>query len=162
MTPNKERLEIAKQAGILIGLLAAIGFVCWSLSVVSSLSTSLVELVKEHRIDPLALRLLLSSTGLFIAVAFAALGFGLFLIGAQGDFEVQGPAESKLPSLRTSAPGLAMMVCATFVVYLALKVSFEVTQKGTGSGDLDQAPSVSSAPEVDLGAVTQFLDKSEP
>ena len=147
-----------------VGLAAAILFVIGSLIVVGILSFRALGLVDSGKADPLQLRLLLSSTALFIAVAFASLGFGLFLIGAEGSFRLQGGQGSRIPLLETTAPGLVVLVCATVVVYLALRVSFQTDTSGPVPGSKTAGGKVSvvtppvTLPPIDFGPGDAVLD----
>jgi hypothetical protein len=66
-----------------------------------------------HRIE-------LSTLVCFLGMAFACLGFGLFLIGATGAFKGSTTGKQSAINVETAAPGLVVMVCATIVIYLAL------------------------------------------
>lgn len=85
---------------------------------------------------PLMVRLLISCVTIFIAMGFCGVGFGLFVIGAEGNFRVQTQGEPlsstkgvKLPtSLETSAPGLVVIVCATVIILAGLQI--EWSQEG--------------------------------
>lgn len=74
----------------------------------------------------LMIRLLLSCIGCFVGVAFACLGFGLFLLRAQGAFRATIGTTRALPGtiIESSAPGLIVVVCGTVVLWLSLTVQF--------------------------------------
>lgn len=146
-----------RQVTVLIGLVASIVLVGVSLFNAARLSNSVLDLVSRG-IDPLALRLVLSSTALFIAIAFASLGFGLFLIGAEGSFKMEGSVQGKWPGFETTAPGLVVVVCATVVVFLALRISFDVTQNGHGGVTTRSSVAAPPEPIIDFGALDAALD----
>jgi hypothetical protein len=105
--------------------------------------------------EELTVRLMLSCVGCFIGLAFACLGFGLFLIQAQGAFEASGTTGAKSTTLKTSAPGLVVVVCATVVMWLSLEVHFTVTtEQKPGSSGVQSAPTAgSAAPSPDKDGV---------
>ncbi|AGC43176.1 hypothetical protein MYSTI_01844 [Myxococcus stipitatus DSM 14675] len=138
---------------IVIGALAAAGVLCFVV-INSSLNTSP---------NPLILRLLLSCVAMFIAMGFAGLGFGLFLIGAEGLFKLTGTVStpnSTTPAraaLESTAPGLIVVVCATVILWGALQITFEVTQPTSAASVTPSPP----APEPELlGGDLGFLDRA--
>jgi hypothetical protein len=81
-----------------------------------------------------------------LGLAFACLGFGLFLVGATGSFKGSTTNNKSSISVETAAPGLVVMVCATFVIYLATDLikapSIEPpvhARAGSGSGSNSQS-----------------------
>lgn len=87
----------------------------------------------QGRASELMIRLLMSCIACFVGLAFASLGFGLFLLRARGGFraKVEGGEAKRGPALlESTAPGLVVVVCATIVMWLALRVRFEITTSG--------------------------------
>lgn len=84
--------------------------------------------MKDHP-SSITIRLLMSCIACFVGLAFASLGFGLFLLRARGSFRarVDGTGSSPPALLESTAPGLIVIVCATVVMWLALRVRFEET-----------------------------------
>ncbi len=83
-------------------------------------------------------RLALLSCGMLIGLCFAFLGFALFLLGIQGevDLEAARGTEWSLKLVRLS-PGLFVIVCATVLVATSLmrRTPFEFREtSGTGPG----------------------------
>lgn len=78
--------------------------------------------------DALLIRLALSCIAIFIGLAFACLGFGLFLIQAEGALDAQheGAGQSTRSRISVTAPGLAVVICATCIIYFALQVQFTI------------------------------------
>jgi hypothetical protein len=91
----------------------------------------------------------LSTLVIFIAMAFACLGFGLFLVGATGAFKGNAKDAGRTVGLDTAAPGLVVIVCATIVIYLAIDLVRPVAPVASaapasgsdaGSNAADQGP----------------------
>jgi hypothetical protein len=93
--------------------------------------------------DVLLVRVLLSCVAVFVATGFGALGFGLFLIKAEGALKASIKTGETPSTLETTAPGLAVFVCATIIMYLALHMSFS---KGGEDTDATTGPSEKSKP----------------
>jgi len=89
----------------------------------------------NDRASELTIRLLMSCIACFIGLAFASLGFGLFLLRARGRFRARidgGSGGTERPTLlESTAPGLVVIVCATVVIWLSLSVRFEKTTTTT-------------------------------
>jgi hypothetical protein len=109
----------------------------------------------QGRATELMIRLLMSCIACFVGLAFASLGFGLFLLRARGGFRArvegsEGGEPKRGPAvLESTAPGLVVVVCATIVMWLALRVRFEITTSGGNAANAtrfnytqpaDQAP----------------------
>jgi hypothetical protein len=90
----------------------------------------------QQRASELMIRLLMSCVACFVGLAFASLGFGLFLLRARGGFRarIDGAGTPNVPPalLESTAPGLVVVVCATIVMWLALRIRFEITSDGDG------------------------------
>lgn len=89
----------------------------------------------QQRASELMIRLLMSCVACFVGLAFASLGFGLFLLRARGGFRARldaGQGTSSPALLESTAPGLVVVVCATVVMWLALRVKFEIKSSTTG------------------------------
>ena len=131
----------------------AMFFVALSLIGLIVLSFKIIALANDQ-IDPLRARFLLAAVALFISVAFAAMGFGLFLIGAQGTFKSGGQTQKEaswLPAFEAGAPGLVLIVCATVVVYLALRADFP-NAAVTGAESSTDAGRADAGSALDAGA----------
>ncbi|HEY4245031.1 MAG TPA: hypothetical protein VGM88_34685 [Kofleriaceae bacterium] len=88
--------------------------------------------------DFLTIRMMLSSIAIFVATSFGALGFALFLIKADGAFRAQiVDPNAKTTQLETTAPGLVVFLCATVIMYFALKMELNV---GVDSFDSAKPP----------------------
>jgi hypothetical protein len=61
-------------------------------------------------------RLALLSSGAFIGMSFGFLGFSLFLIGIQGEMEVEAKSESHLLKFARLSPGVFVIFCAVLLV----------------------------------------------
>jgi hypothetical protein len=83
----------------------------------------------RDRPSELTIRLLMSCIACFVGLAFASLGFGLFLLRARGSFRARMDGVGGEPPalIESTAPGLIVIVCATVVMWLALRVHFEQT-----------------------------------
>lgn len=93
-----------------------------------------VLVIADGDIDVLVLRLLMSCVACAIAMGFACLGFGLFLIRARGEFRATSGGAAPATAARTiesNAPGLIVVVCATVIMWLALRVRFDETTTTT-------------------------------
>jgi hypothetical protein len=90
----------------------------------------------QGRSSELMIRLLMSCIACFVGLAFASLGFGLFLLRARGGFRARVERGDGTPApalLESTAPGLVVVVCATIILWLALRVRFEITSTGDGA-----------------------------
>lgn len=105
--------------------------------------------------DVLLIRVLTSCVAVFIATGFAAFGFALFLIKADGALKAQIQTGTTPNTLETTAPGLAVFVCAVVVMYLALHM--EITGNRTGEND-DNKPTPTESVPTDAGVGTQAKD----
>ena len=141
--------------GAAVGLaglcIAGAGLLCWK--IVSS------SLLKSQ--DELMIRLLLSVTAVFIGMAFACLGFGLFLMRAQGSFGASGGDGTASAALWTNAPGLVVVVCATVVIALSLNVSWTRRNYVPTTDDVVTAPSPPPATDEQEAALG-LLDLPNP
>jgi hypothetical protein len=127
-------IVLLKWGTIISGLL---GFA--SLVGAFTLSIFVVTGSDAQQLGAVNLRLLLSCVACFIAMGFASIGFGLFLIRAEGVFRAaggsEGPGSSTKLGIATTAPGLVVMVCATIVLWRALDTPFKrVEENGPASG----------------------------
>ena len=90
-----------------------------------------IETIEVERLNffNLTVQQALCFTGIFIGMAFACLGFALFLIKAQGTFSIN--AANDIPKtgnegtgwsavVQASAPGLAVILCATVIVCFSI------------------------------------------
>lgn len=69
-----------------------------------------------------------------LAITFVMLGFATFMIGARGEFRVQGEYAKSKGLLQSGAPGLFFVLCGTVVlcVLLSQKFSFDETAMPPG------------------------------
>lgn len=88
----------------------------------------------------------------FLGMAFACLGFGLFLVGASGSFKGSSTGGGGVINVETAAPGLVVMVCATIVIYLGLDVIKPPAPSSSPSPATGSNPKpIESAPPIDAG-----------
>lgn len=136
--PTSSRLTTTALWGAL--LLAGIG-------ILGGLVLCMVLIFKGFGKDILTVRLLLSCVAIFVGTSFAALGFALFLIKAEGALRATGASNGgQQGSLETTAPGLIVFLCATVVIYLALHMQFSLNGESVNVESLEPAPAAVSAP----------------
>ncbi|GAB4565221.1 MAG: hypothetical protein Tsb0020_15920 [Haliangiales bacterium] len=115
------------------------GYIMSSVLVMASLVFALILSYIVIRVGEnpnlIALRLMMSCIAMFIGMAFACLGFGLFLINAKGGLEAEqsGLGGQATMKLSATAPGLVAMLCATAIVYQSLNIEFR--QEGRPNND---------------------------
>jgi hypothetical protein len=101
--------------------------------------------------DVILIRVLLSCIAVFVATSFAAFGFALFLIKAEGALKAKLESGAQTQSLETTAPGLVVFICAVVVMYLALHMKLSepasdgVADNRTFSGSAEGSGSAGSA-----------------
>lgn len=137
-----------------VGVLTAgvLGVAVW-------IGVQLVDEIKAVEIAPVRLSTLVC----FLAMAFAILGFGLFVIGAVGSFFGNASGKGGSGSIETAAPGLVVIVCASLLIYFALDFAkpptvsaATVTTKSTGSGSgSSQGSGVAAGSAAGSGAGSQ-------
>lgn len=94
---------------------------------------------------------------LFIAMALASLGFGLFVVGATGSFKGTSSKGGSSYGIETAAPGLVVILCATVVIYFALD---KVPSANKGDSRPEAATSGSAHAPIDAGVADVMLDAS--
>lgn len=106
----------------------------------------------EHE---LIVRMLLSCIGCFVSLAFAALGFGLFLLKAKGSFSGSSDNPGAKLTIQSTAPGLVVIVCATIVFGMSITIRFSDSTTTTTTGSVSRVHSPStigpSTPSVAAG-----------
>jgi hypothetical protein len=101
--------------------------------------------------DVILIRVLLSCIAVFVATSFAAFGFALFLIKAEGALKAKLEGEAQTQTLETTAPGLVVFICAVVIMYLALHmkltepVRVDLAANRTFSGSAQAEGSAGSA-----------------
>ena len=142
-SPKDETLRIQRhgirtERLIVTGLWISAGLFLVCLATATILSYTFIAQATSETALPvqsLNMRLALSGIAIFIALAFGCLGYGLFLIQAKGSFHAEMPAkQSAVAKVTTSAPGLVVITCATFIIWTALRMDFRVDTTGMNPG----------------------------
>lgn len=76
-------------------------------------------------------RMVLLSTGIFVAMAFGFLGFALFLIQAKGEIEGSFEHQNTKVSIARMSPGIFAMLCATVIIIVCITFKIEYRQQGS-------------------------------
>jgi nitric oxide reductase large subunit len=84
----------------------------------SAVSESTLQLAIQGR--TVMARIALQSCGVFVAMAFGFLGFGLFLIGAKGDMDLDARSEAYQVKLARMSPGIFVLLAATVLLALCI------------------------------------------
>lgn len=77
------------------------------------------------------IRIMFLSAGVFVAMAFGFLGFGLFLIQAKGYVNASGQINDITFNLVKLSPGLVVIICATYIIVKC--VTFRIEYSGQSS-----------------------------
>ncbi|MHC4544935.1 MAG: hypothetical protein ACYTDW_10760 [Planctomycetota bacterium] len=101
------------------------------------------------------MRLLLLSTGIFVAMSFGFLGFALFLIQAKGDIDVEGSTQDYKLKIARLSPGLFVILCATVIIIVC--ATFRIEYKISGGSKSTDTNKTSIDPNEPLNA-----QRSEP
>lgn len=127
-TPTKRHfLEIGYMSAIalaFLGMLASIAYLFYF-----SYKTILPsELVRDTMVGFTAeRRMVLLSTGIFVAMSFGFLGFALFLIQAKGELEAEGSGGDYKIKVTRMSPGLFVILCATVIIIVCATFKVEYT-----------------------------------
>lgn len=147
-----------------IGMIGALGLSFITIVGAVGLCVYLLVTFSHGEVNPLVLRLLLSAIACFIAVSFGILGFALFLIQAEGTFKGNVAREGKSAlGLETTAPGLIVFLCATVILWLALKMN--ITLHTDDDPAAKDPPAKDPAAEIDAGvdaALDAVVDAGAP
>lgn len=76
-------------------------------------------------------RMVLLSTGIFVAMSFGFLGFALFLIQAKGDIEGSFEHQHTKINISRMSPGIFAMLCATVIIIFCITFKIEYRQQGS-------------------------------
>ncbi len=74
-------------------------------------------------------KMLLLSTAIFIAMSMLFVGFGLFLLQAQGSVDVAMEKATTKVSIARLSPGLFVILCATIIVIVCATHDISYTQR---------------------------------
>jgi hypothetical protein len=132
-TPEERAAELRHQV-LRLGTWASCGLAFLCIVGAGGLCVMLLSKgLRPEGADPLVLKLVVSCVATFVAMGFGCLGFGLFLIHAEGAFRAGGDGTGWKGRLETSAPGLVVFVCATVILVVAMQNKFEYTTRTTSS-----------------------------
>ena len=106
-------------------------------------------------------RMVLLSTGIFVAMAFGFLGFALFLIQAKG--EVEGMLEYKdyKVNIARMSPGLFVILCATVIIIFCATFRIDYTVVPTTRTEAKPTEDDDIKSRMPQGP-TDFLDADTP
>jgi hypothetical protein len=88
-----------------------------------------------------------------LAITFVMLGFATFMIGARGEFRVEGEHAGSKGLLASGAPGLFFVLCGTIVLCVLLNQKFSFEGSDTRSGPQQTAADANFSTESDAGGV---------
>lgn len=113
------------------------------------------ELIKQDTMTGFSAerRMVLLSTGVFVAMSFGFLGFALFLIQAKGNVEGSFENGNVKINITRMSPGLFVILCATVIIIFSMtfRINYSVTPTNNGSNhSFDIKPA-----EPDNGNTTQ-------
>ncbi|WP_276481718.1 hypothetical protein [Paraflavitalea pollutisoli] len=83
-------------------------------------------------------RMVLLSTGIFVAMSFGFLGFALFLIQAKGEIEGSLDYKSAKVNIVRMSPGIFVILCATVIIIFC--ATFRIDYSAKFQGDPTQPP----------------------
>lgn len=83
-------------------------------------------------------RMVLLSTGIFVAMSFGFLGFALFLIQAKGEIEGSLDYKSAKVNIVRMSPGIFVILCATIIIIFC--ATFRIDYSAKYQGDATNLP----------------------
>lgn len=85
-------------------------------------------------------RMVLLSTGIFVAMSFGFLGFALFLIQAKGEIEGSLDYKSAKINIVRMSPGVFVILCATVIIIFCatFRIEYKATSQGSGTSQPQQ------------------------
>lgn len=88
-------------------------------------------------------RMVLLSTGIFVAMSFGFLGFALFLIQAKGEIEGSLDYKSAKVNIVRMSPGIFVILCATVIIIFCatFRIDYSAKFQGSGTGQPQQSTS---------------------